>query len=346
MTPFWDRELLRKQLRPISFKDAPHLTEIEKHYCSYYRIDKETRITGVAHRLGYFEAIGYRLACHMYTPPRPRGTVFVFHGYFDHVGLFGHLVEHLLRDGYAVVAYDLPGHGLSSGETVSIKNFAQYQSILEACLMLCDGHMPKPWMSVGQSTGGAVLIEYLFSNRFTPESSPFLHWAFLAPLVRPQGWRSVVMLHTLFGPFIRTWRRVFMVNSNDPEFIKFLKDKDPLQSRAVSIDWVGALRRWVKRIESTDPLEQPVTIVQGKEDTTVDWRHNVPQLQRLLPNAEVQYLETGRHQLVNESPEIRARVFGWISEAFDRAIAGQRSASVKKNETTITANSDKSGDRE
>ncbi len=320
MTPFWDREKLSAQLRPISFSDLPEMTDIEERYCRYYRIDKETRITGTTHRLGYFEALGFRLAIHVYSPPRPRGTVFVFHGYFDHVGLYGHMIEYLLRDGYSVVAYDLPGHGLSSGEPVSIQSFSQYQKVLGACLELCKGNVPEPWLAVGQSTGAAVLVDYLCSNRFTSESSPFRHWVFLAPLVRPLGWRSALVLHTFLGPFLRTWKRVFMPNSHDNDFIRFLKEKDPLQSRTVSIDWVGALRRWVKEIEATDPLGHPVTIIQGQDDTTVDWKHNIPQLQKLLPNADVKFLPEGRHQLVNESVPIRNQVFEWVAQAFNDAL--------------------------
>ena len=320
MTPFWDRAQLSAQLRPLTFSGAPEMTDIEARYCHYYRIDKETRITGTTHRLGYIDALGFRIAIHTYAPPRPRGTVFVLHGYFDHVGLYGHLIEYLIREGFAVVAYDLPGHGLSSGEPVSIKEFSQYQAVLQACLEVCRGHMPEPWLAVGQSTGAAVLVEFLCRHRFSLENSPFKHWVLLAPLVRPLGWRSALVLHSVLGPFLRTWKRVFMPNSHDSEFVRFLKDKDPLQSKTVSIDWVGALRRWVKEIESSEPLAHPVTIIQGKEDTTVDWQHNIPQLQKLLPNAEVKYLPEGRHQLVNESVAIRNAAFGWMIEAFNQAI--------------------------
>ncbi|WP_026179909.1 alpha/beta hydrolase [Hahella ganghwensis] len=320
MTPFWDRDQLCAQLRPISFTEMPYMSDIEERYCRYYRIDKESRITGTTHRLGYFEALGFHLALHVYTPPRPKGTVFVFHGYFDHVGLYGHLIEHLLRSGFAVVAYDLPGHGLSSGESVSIKSFSQYQAVLQACLDLCKGQLPEPWVAVGQSTGAAVLVEFLFRHRFSSDNSPFQHWVLLAPLVRPLGWRSALFLHTFLGPFLRTWKRVFMPNSHDSEFIRFLKDKDPLQARTVSIDWFGALRRWVKEIEATEPLAHPVTIIQGQDDTTVDWKHNIPQLQKLLPNSEVRYISEARHQLVNESKPIRNQVFEWVTEAFNQAL--------------------------
>lgn len=329
MIPFWDRERLCQQMRPFSFAGRAELSEIERQYCAYYRIDKESRITGVTHRLGYFEALGYRLALHVYSPPRPRGTVFVFHGYFDHVGLYGHLIDYLLRQSFAVVAYDLPGHGLSTGDPVSIKSFSEYKACLEGCLTVCRGNMPGPWFAVGQSTGAAVLIETLFENRYTLENSPFRHWVLLAPLVRPKGWRQVVLLHAVMGGFVRTWRRGFKTNSHDSDFIRFLKDKDPLQSRFVAVDWVSALRRWVAAIERKEPLDMPVTIIQGQEDTTVDWQHNVAKLQSLLPNSTVTFLREGRHQLVNEKPSLRDQVFDRIGNALNASLKDMRSASVQ-----------------
>lgn len=329
MIPFWDRTQLCQQLRKMDFSSAPELTEIEVQYCTYYRIDKENRITGVSHRLGYFEALGYRIALHVYSPPRPKGTVFVFHGYFDHVGLYGHLIEYLLRENFSVVAYDLPGHGLSSGDEASIKSFADYQKILESCLAICKGKVPGPWFAVGQSTGAAVLIETLFQRRYTLEASPFKHWVFLAPLVRPKGWRSVVLLHVVLGGFVRTWRRGWLENSHDSEFIRFLKERDPLQAQFVAIDWVAALRKWVANIERNEPLFMPVTIIQGQEDTTVDWEHNVAKLQTLLPNATVTFLKKGRHHLVNESEDIRSQVFERMGNALNAALEGLRSGSVQ-----------------
>ncbi len=317
MVPFWNRTQLCQQLREIDFSGAGELSELEKRYCSYYGIDKENGIAGVSHRLGFFEALGYRLALHVYSPPRPRGTVFVLHGYFDHVGLYGHLIEHLLADGYAVVAYDQPGHGLSSGDEASIRSFAEYRQILESCIALCTkGELPRPWFAIGQSTGAAVLIETLFLRRYAPEASPFRHWVLLAPLVRPNGWLGVVLLHSLAGGFVRTWRRRWMDNSGDSEFVRFLKEKDPLQARFVAVEWVSAMRRWVTSIEKNEPLMMPVTIIQGQQDTTVDWRHNVIKLRTLLPRSTVTLLPEGRHHLVNDSQRVRSQVFAGITGAF------------------------------
>ena len=53
----------------------------------------------------------------------PKGTVFILHGYFDHVGLYTQLIDRCLGAGFDVLAYDQPGHGLSSGTLTAIGSF-------------------------------------------------------------------------------------------------------------------------------------------------------------------------------------------------------------------------------
>lgn len=312
----WRPDELVRQLRPLDFGGDNELSDVERDYCAYYRIDLESQVPGVRHRLGYFEALGYQVALHVFMPTRMRGTAFVFHGYFDHSGLYGHLIRDLLLQDLAVVIYDLPGHGLSSGDRVTIRSFEDYQRVLDACLAHCEDQVPKPWYAVGQSTGAAVLLDNLLTHRYSPEQSPFHHWVLLAPLVRPSSWHKGLVLHTLMSPFVRTWKRAFSENSHDSSFIRFVRKHDPLQSQVLSVEWVSALRSWVRRIEAMPALQAPVTVIQGKQDKTVDWRHNLRVLRRKFLDVDVYYLQTGRHHLVNESEELRVQIFEIIRHKF------------------------------
>lgn len=308
----WTRSRLIASMAAFDFNNLPELTEEAKRYCRYYQIDFCNTLPEVKHYLGSFDALGYRMAMHYYLPKTVKGTVFIFHGYFDHVGLYGHLIKHCLEQNLAVIAYDLPGHGISSGRPTAIKSFDDYQLALKSCINLCQDHIKTPLYAIGQSTGGAVLIDHLLNRTKQFSDSIFDKVILLAPLVRPMGWKGALLIHSVLGPFISTWTRVFSDNSNDPAFIKFLKKHDPLQSRIMSIEWITALRRWIKAIESTGAVEGRIYIVQGKRDMTVDWRHNITILQQKFSEVDVHYLPKGRHHLVNESEEIRQEVFDYI----------------------------------
>ena len=51
-------------------------------------------------------------------------------------------------------------------------------------------------------------------------------------------------------------------------------------------------------------------VIQGQEDETVDWQHNVAVLQKKFPRMSMSYLPTLRHQVVNEIESLRDEVFG------------------------------------
>lgn len=55
-------------------------------------------------------------------------------------------------------------------------------------------------------------------------------------------------------------------------------------------------------------------IVQGEEDMTVDWQHNLQVLRGKFDQPEILMLPRGRHHLANELPEIRQEYFKYLTE--------------------------------
>lgn len=275
-------------------------------YARFYGINFAETMADVKHGIGHFRAARHDIATHIWRPRNPAGTVLVCHGYFDHVGLYKHIIGYLLELGYAVVAYDLPGHGLSSGTPVTINTFRSYRSILTRCLREMKNRLPQPWYLVAQSTGGAIAMDVLLYSR--GKASPFEKVVLLAPLVRPARWWYVRLLHTLVSPFSRYVKRVFSANSGDPEFLDFVEFRDPLQYRRISSRWVGAMRRWVNRFRRAHPVKISPVIIQGDQDETVDWRHNLKVIEKKFSSPEVHILKGARHHLANESENYRDQI--------------------------------------
>jgi len=121
----------------------------------------------------------------------------------------------------------------------------------------------------------------------------------------------------LARPFADEVPRVFRKNSDDEEFLAFVA-KDPLQYHGVPLAWAAALERWNERIEGLAPSDAEVLVIQGTDDTTVDWEHNLDIVRRLLPRATLEVLDGARHHLANESAAIRERVFELIRGRLER----------------------------
>jgi len=309
----FDIERIQADWQPIDLRALPPISGEALCYAGYYQIDFAQQIAGVTHTFGYVDAAGFRLACHYWQPQNPVGTVLVGHGYFDHVGLYLHIIRYCLRHDLAVIACDLPGHGLSSGEQASIRQFADYQQVLHTCLEHMQlAQLPQPWHWIAQSTGGAIAMDYLLH---TP-NPPFDKVVLLAPLVWPFGWSSGKYLYYLVRPFVRHIKRGFAINSHDDDFLHFIKHDDPLQARRLSVQWVTAWKKWLPTLRRATPVDFPLHVIQGDNDTTVNWRKNLPEIQRLFVNADIAMLPNGRHQLVNECFDIRAQIFQQLDSIF------------------------------
>ena len=99
--------------------------------------------------------------------------------------------------------------------------------------------------------------------------------------------------------FTRQLRRVFRNNSSDSKFLHFVK-QDPLQYDKMPLNWLEALISWNESIKERIPSRVPVLILQGKKDTTVDWRYNVDFLLKKFLNTDIELIENGKHHLLNE----------------------------------------------
>ncbi|MBU1331171.1 MAG: alpha/beta hydrolase [Gammaproteobacteria bacterium] len=304
--PFQPESLIAS-LRPLAAAVA--LSPAEQAYRQFYGFSD----AWAAHsRMGTIQAAGYQVAVQVWWPAQPRATLVLLHGYYDHVGLYRHVIEWALGMGFAVLSFDLPGHGLSSGARASIGDFAEYQVVLQAVLAEAAAlELPQPWHLCGQSTGGAILIDYLLNGAPGAEIGETI---LLAPLVRPRAWGWSQFSYRIMKRFVSEIPRRFSVNSSDAAFIDFVHHQDPLQPRNLPTAWVGALSQWVPRIEAAPRSARSPLIIQGEADLTVAWRHNLKVLQDKFAAPQILRLAAARHHLANESVELRQRYFEFLSQ--------------------------------
>lgn len=300
---------LRHQLPP--FADGANPSPELQEFCRYYGIDFAQRLPTVEYTAGGVRSGDHTLAVHYWQQRGASANLLLLHGYFDHTGLFSKLIEWGLSRHSNVLIFDLPGHGLSSGEPAVIDDFDDYSRAI-ADVLGAVSLPPLPLWVMAQSTGAAALVDYAAKHPW-----PFAATVLLAPLVRPAGWFGVRAGHLLLGRFIDSIPRKFAANSSDQTFLEFLKT-DPLQADRISLRWVGALRRWLRDLKHSDLGVGPALVIQGDADRTVDWRYNVNVIGQLFPGSRVEYLPGAGHQLANEADDFRidylGRVDAWLAE--------------------------------
>src|SRR5690606_5350536 len=193
-----------------------------------------------------------------------------------------------------------------------IDDFADYQAALQGLFAEAEAlDLPKPWHLFGQSTGGGILLDYLLNGEPRPELGESI---LLAPLVRPRAWGWSKLSYRLLSPFVEAIPRRFSENSNDAEFIEFVHKLDPLQPRTLPTAWVGALARWIPRIESAGRSHRSPLVIQGDDDMTVDWPHNLKVVQDKFHDPQLLLVPQAKHHLANETEHTRRRYFAFLSE--------------------------------
>lgn len=317
-----DARKLRESLGPVNFKLPTKRTELLDSYCNFYGLNFGSSQTAITHSIGSIASDEFSVVCQHFQVPleQQRGTAFLAHGYFDHTGIYNHLIEHCLRTGFSVVIFDLPGHGLSSGEVASIASFRQYSATLLACLELArQQQVHGPWLLIGQSTGGALIMDALLHDALATRHQ-FATYVLLAPLLRPQNWYRSKLLFEASRWFLQSTPRTFADNSHDSEFLKFLRHSDALQSRRLPRDWVMAMIDYQQRFKRSPPSNEALHIIQGSGDGTVDWQYNLPKILKKFPQAKTYMIANAGHQLVNESKLYRDRVFALLDEVINKVV--------------------------
>ncbi|MDG2047773.1 MAG: alpha/beta hydrolase [Halioglobus sp.] len=303
-------QTLRQQFPP--FGGGVQSSSALQLFCEFYGVDFSTRLPSVEHVTGLVHSGEYTLAVHHWCQPDATANLLLVHGYFDHTGVFSKLIEWGLSCRYNVLIFDLPGHGLSSGESAVIDDFSDYSRAISDVLRAVS--LPSlPLWTMAQSTGCAALVDYASKYPW-----PFAASVLLAPLIRPVRWKRVKAACLLLKNVVDSLPRKFSPNSSDRQFQRFLIS-DPLQSQRISLRWVSALRRWLSQLRCDDLGVGPALIVQGDADATVDWRYNVGVVRQLFPASHVEYLPGAGHHLANESDKIRSSylrlVENWLSKS-------------------------------
>ncbi len=223
---------------------------------------------GERHQTGIMDgAGGEKLFWQAWQPSgQKRGVLVVMHGLKDHSSRYSGLAQKLTAAGYALYAFDLRGHGRSSGRRVQIDSFDQYVADLAGFLEMVRGREPgAPIFLFGHSMGGAIAtltaIEKQPSLAGLLLSGPALRldvWPLTLPITRHSGSLTPSL------PFFRLSDDDF---SSDPAVVAAI-GKDPLvYHRGAPVGTAAGLIGATQRIwAGVDRLTLPILAMHGTKD--------------------------------------------------------------------------------
>jgi alpha-beta hydrolase superfamily lysophospholipase len=131
-------------------------------------------------------ADGLTLWARGWKPVRPKATVCLVHGHGEHVGRYEHVAAALAQRDYALMGFDLRGHGRSGGARGHTPSYeALLEDIDEFCRQVAARQPGLPRFLYGHSMGGNLVINYALRRRPNLRgviaTGPWLELAFQPP---------------------------------------------------------------------------------------------------------------------------------------------------------------------
>lgn len=234
--------------------------------------------SGARHVTDEFRGAGdVRLYLQAWLPGVPESgdhgaVIAVVHGYGDHGGRYAGLGEAMAAGGLAVYAYDLRGHGRSSGARGQVKRFDDYLDDTELYLSEVRRLQPaKTVFLLGHSMGGLICAR--LAQERPPDvagmilSAPFLH---LAAEVSPVKILAARIL-SLLWPGRDIGNTVRASDLSRDEAVVRAYDVDPLVHHVAPARWaVQTLAAQGAAMARADRVVLPLYVLFGTADPVAD----------------------------------------------------------------------------
>jgi len=243
-----------------------------------------------------------------------RLVVCLLHGLGEHCGRYSHMAEAFNREGIAMLAFDLRGHGRSGGRRGHAPGYALLMSDIEKLLHKATELYPKqPCFLYGHSLGGNLAIYYALRKRpalaGVIASAPLLRLAF-----NPSQWKTGMLRG------MRAMRINFSIRSGlddtalsrDLNVVRTYRN-DPLTHDLISARLAMDMLRygqWELMHAAQFPL--PILLMHGESDRITSVAASVEFAERLGPRCDLKIWDGLDHELHNE-PEQR-QVFSYVMD--------------------------------
>lgn len=246
-----------------------------------------------------------------------KAIVLITHGIAEHCGRYDHVAQSLVEGGYTVVAFDLRGHGKSSGKRNYINSFQDYLNDLDEMLGRVRVNYPdQSIFLLGHSMGGGIVALY------TIEQQPDIEGILLsAPMAKVSDEISP-MLQKISGllsailPKLPVMKLDSSGISRDPKVIEDY-DTDPLNYRGSILARTGAeLLKATKTISAgTSRISTPILIMHGTNDKITDVSGSEMLFDKVSSDDKTLKLYDGLfHEILNEPEKdgVKLDILEWL----------------------------------
>ena len=248
---------------------------------------------------------------------KPKDVIVLAHGYAEHSGRYGNLVQRLVPAGYAIHAIDHRGHGRSGGDRALIdsmdKIWADFDSFVDVVRGRHDGLKPK---ALGHSMGGSIAFGYALRHQ-AKLSGLILSGPAIGALVTPVQ-RLILRLIAALAPKAGILELPSETISRDPAVVAAYVS-DPLVTigkvpARTARELLEAARRYPARASG---MMLPLLIQHGRGDVLVPPADNAALYEAIgSPDKTIRIYDGLFHEIYNEPehPMVLGELADWLEQ--------------------------------
>ncbi len=286
---------------------------------------------------------GVRIRAGVWPHDGAKGTVLLFPGRTEYIEKYGCTASDLAQCGYATCAIDWRGQGLSDRLTSDpmsghVIRFEDYQKDIDPVLkMASELNLPQPWHLLGHSMGGGIGLQAI------QKGLPVVSCAFSGPMwgisistpMRPVAWALSALAQKIgFGHLYTpgTSRQSYVLDekfadnklTNDRPMYDYMIDQVRTQPDlglgGPSMGWLIEALKATRQMQRHASPNIPCLTFYGSQEAIVD----VPRIEDRMarwPNGTLLRIEGAHHEVLMDTPDIRADITRKLCDHFDKAAA-------------------------
>ena len=268
---------------------------------------------------------------------KKRGTVLLVHGLCECIEKHASTIGELLARGFDAVAFDLAGHGLSSDPPPErVRDFSAYDENLDAAIGSLRGRkLARPLLGLGHSMGGALLLAAAGRH-----SRAFAGIFLSAPMLGIRALESASFMQPLnsllaalrYSPFFSFPKFVPHNYTSDMHarihYQALLLSHPQLEPRVPIVPWCQGAIDYMERIADRQFIEAvslPVAVAIAEAEVLVSNRQ-ARSVAGDLRRGSLFEIAGAQHELLQERPELRDRMWQHIDGFFGSLAGGGRDA--------------------
>lgn len=249
---------------------------------------------------------------------KPKASIMLVHGHGEHVVRYDHVAAVLAENGYAMLGFDLCGHGKSGGPRGHVQTYNAYMDDIAAFSQQVEQrYAGLPHFLYGHSLGGNLVLNYALRRK--PElrgviaTGPWLKLAFQPPASQMKLGR----LMNGIAPGFTQHSKLNTKGLSHDQAVVSAYENDPLVHDKISARlFVEMYETGLWALEHAAEFPLPLLLMHGAEDPITSAKASQEFAEKAGDKVTLKIWDGMYHEIHNE-PE-QAQVFAYMLDWLEK----------------------------